>query len=378
MRRRLFWMCVAIAGPEFVLTAASGQLDTASRSVFAFSSVGFTQWTLRHAFFADMGGFHLIPKDGQGFPITGRHLFWLVQNKIVDFPNISTREIWDKSKQDSLGKIIVFFQIVYLAVQSVARAIQHLPITTLELSTLAIVVCSIMTSVLWMRKPVDVVTPIYLYTTYTMAGIHAVGGEPALEPWRETPLDFIDDLKPSWSLNVQTFMKMPVGPFERPLPRFGNDRLPHLKGKHKVMLCVATLIYAAIHLVGWNFVFPTRTEQLLWRISSSFIFGTTLVFWFIETACSWHRSGYWQRSYNHTFRPAQAEAAEETRMARLARKTSRTKTLPSKWEFWCIFPLAVIYAAARGYQIVEIFVGLRALPQATYEQVNWTHFLPHI
>ena len=384
MRRRLFWMCVAISGPEFVLTAAAGQLDTATQSVAAFHSLGYPQWTIRHAFFADMGGFCLIPvdsegKDSKGFPITGKHLFWLVKNGVIEYPDVSTKELWDKSKQATIGKLVACVQIFYLVVQSIARAIQRLAITTMELSALAIVVCSIMTSACWLYKPVDVSTSLKLRTNATIDEILALGGDAAMEePWKETPLDFVDDLKPSWSLNVQTFMHMPVEPFERPIPRLGNDRLPHLRGKHKVALCAATLAYASIHLAGWNFVFPTQTEQILWRLSSGFIFGTTLVFWMVETTCSWHRAGLWQRIFNRVLRPARAAAAEEARRARRAEKVPRTKELPLVWEFWCIFPLAVMYGAARGYQIVEVFLGLRALQQSAFETVDWTQFIPHV
>jgi len=55
-------------------------------------------------------------------------------------------------------------------------------------------------------------------------------------------MDFVDDLCPSWSLNIQTFMNMPLGPFERPMPRFGNDRLPYrLEQRQNTALCLATL-----------------------------------------------------------------------------------------------------------------------------------------
>lgn len=59
LRCRLKWMALAILGPEIVLTYAAGQWSRARHSVDAFHASGFKQWTMRLAFFADMGGFVL-------------------------------------------------------------------------------------------------------------------------------------------------------------------------------------------------------------------------------------------------------------------------------------------------------------------------------
>lgn len=86
--------------------------------------------------------------------------------------------------------------------------------------------------------------------------------------WKQTPLDFIDDLLPSWALNVQVLTKMPTVPQEQPLRRFGNDGFPNLKGWQEAILCVGTLLHASIHLFGGNYSFPSSTELLLWRLLS--------------------------------------------------------------------------------------------------------------
>ncbi len=44
--RRILWMGISIAGPEFVLTAAAGQWAAAKRSVGAFKSAGYGAWTM--------------------------------------------------------------------------------------------------------------------------------------------------------------------------------------------------------------------------------------------------------------------------------------------------------------------------------------------
>lgn len=367
-------MGLAIAGPEFVLTAASGQLNTAQESIKPFHELGYPQWTIRHGFFADMGGFLFIPRESKPFPITSKHLHWLVSRKYLPFPDMPLKEILDKSKQDTVAKLISCFQIGYLIVECIGRAGQQLEITTMEISALGIVVCSIATNLCWLRKPAEVMTPIRLYSQLSMEEILKDAGTSDLL-WKQTPLDFIDDLGPSWALNVQPFMKMPVGPHERPMPRFGNDRFPNLHGLQKALLCFVTLVYAAIHLAAWNFTFPTRIEGILWRASSMFIFVNTVAFWLCETAAVWHRKGRLQRLFYRVFDPARAEEAEFARKLNLSKR--EPKPLPLPWEFWTIAPLAVTYAAARGYQIVEAFVGLRSLEPSAYVNVSWTTYIPH-
>jgi hypothetical protein len=107
--RRLFWMGLAIAGPEFVLTYASGQWGAAKESVQLFRALGYPQWTLRYGFFADMGGFLFLPRDSNPFPITSKHLHWLVSKSYLTFPDVSSKELWDKSKQNTVAKVIARF-----------------------------------------------------------------------------------------------------------------------------------------------------------------------------------------------------------------------------------------------------------------------------
>ncbi|KUJ14219.1 uncharacterized protein LY89DRAFT_784208 [Mollisia scopiformis] len=331
---------------------------------------------MEHGFFADMGGFLLVPPDTVPFPATAKQIHWLIEHRYLPFPDVTSAELADKSKQDTVAKVVTCFQIGYLVLQCLGRAAQRLTVTTMELSALAIVVCSIMTSLCWLHKPSNVRIPIKLQLKISIERILREAGEIAATPYKQTPLDFIDDLCPSWSLNVQTFMNMPVAPFERPMSRLGNDRFPNLKGYQEAILCVATLVYASIHVMGWNFEFPTRAELILWRVCSMFLFGNTVAFWIFETSAAWYHIGRWQRFFCSIFWKSKLEDVEKARLAREAARVP--KILPLRAEFWSIFPLACTYAAARLYLIVEAFLGMRALNASAYSTVNWATYIPHV
>ncbi|KAL1650536.1 hypothetical protein SLS61_006002 [Didymella pomorum] len=361
-------------GPEFVLTYAAGQWSRAKWSVKTFKESGFQDWHMRQAFFADMGGFVFHAKDAKPFPLNATQLHWLIQHRYIDYPSVSRREIWDKSKQDTFTKVITAFQVSYLIIQCCARATQGLTITTLELNALAIVVCSLMTSYAWLHKPADVLSPLHIHSDYSLEDI--IGSR----DWDLTPLDHVDENGPAYSVNVQPFMKMPVIPPERPIQRIPNDRFPtNPYGVQEYLLCFATLLFTAIHVAGWNFDFPTALERTLWRVSSLLLFGITVAFWVFETIASWTRLGRWRTIWLYIFNRAGLER-HRIRMDRKATLTVKRKNteLPLPWEFATITPLAIVYGIARMYLITEAFMELRNVDASAYVNVEWTNFVPHV
>ncbi|KAF3011023.1 hypothetical protein E8E13_010914 [Curvularia kusanoi] len=372
--RRMLWMVLGIMGPEFVLTYAAGQWSRAKWSVKAFKELGYSDWHMRQAFFADMGGFVLHTKDAKPFPLNATQLHWLIRHKYIEYPGITKREVWDKSKQDTFTKVITAFQVSYLIIQCAARAAQRLTITTLELNALAIVVCSLMTSYAWLHKPADVHSPVHIYTSVRLEDI--IGNR----EWDLTPLDHVDENGPAYSVNVQPFMGMPVIPPERPIQRIPNDRFPtNPYGVQEYLLCFATLLFTAIHVAGWNFDFPTTLERTLWRVASLLLFGITVAFWVFETIASWTRLGRWQTIWLYLFNRAALER-HRNRMQRKVTLTVKRKNteLPLPWEFATITPLAILYGIARVYLIGEAFAELRNINATAYVNVEWTNFIPHV
>ncbi|OCK94430.1 uncharacterized protein K441DRAFT_721108 [Cenococcum geophilum 1.58] len=191
---------------------------SAKQSVDNFRASGCTkeEWTIYHAFYADSGGFVLQPSHSQPFPLTARQLHYLVQRKYVQLPNITCEEIWDKSKADGVTKCLAFFQAGWVVVQTIGRAIKHLPVTPFELSAVAL------------YKPLDVRTPTILYTSSTTVNILREGGEAANDPFLDTPLDFVEPkvyMSSKWSRHALYWICY-IGLQTRPLSRIPDNRNP--------------------------------------------------------------------------------------------------------------------------------------------------------
>src|SRR5712675_783601 len=80
-----------------------------------------------------------------------------------NFPRISKAEIEDKSKGDTLSKGFVVVQTSWFVTQCIARGVQRLPITELELVTLAFAVLNFVIYVLWWDKPLNVQCGVRVY-----------------------------------------------------------------------------------------------------------------------------------------------------------------------------------------------------------------------
>ena len=349
--RRARWLMFALLSPELVMLFACGQWASAQRSVTDMHSLGYKSWTMVHAFYADMGGFVLHPPDSTSFPITAKQVHYVVQQRYLPLPNITKKEIWDKSKADVFAKIVASFQAGWLVAQVIARGFQHLPVTLLELSTVALVTCTGATLFFWFNKPLNVETPTNLQLEFGIADILVRAGESAKAPFRDTPLDFIEP-------NVYTSSQMPLascwGVQERPLPRIPNDRDSRLHNLRIVLtVAIPTASFSLLHLIGWNFTFPTREEQLLWRwtcISMGIVLGIGC---FAE-ALSIVVDGYTTSS--------------------LTNLGGYKLRWPSNLLF---FIPGFLYFSARLIVIVEIVISLRRLPPGCFAVVQWSQLLPH-
>ena len=186
------------------------------------------------------------------------------------------------------------------------------------------------------------------------------------------------------------FVKLRCDNRERPLRCFPNDRFPDIDPLEKLALFCITTTYAAFHLIGWRFRFPTRLELLMWRLSSSLILGATIFWWVFETIAARHRFGRWDKyliwlRLKRNVPATEFEPDTERGMKRQdtihrldAFESEQKKSKPMlAWEVGLLMPVVFLYAAARTYMVMEALVGLRKLPVGVFKTFDIAQILPH-
>jgi hypothetical protein len=382
-------------GPEFVFQLALGQWTTARRSVADFKSSGYPHWSMQHAFLSDMGGFVLHAQDFVPFPLNAKQVHYLVAEGYIPYSAVGLDKniIGDKNKGDGMVRFLTACQILWFSVNCIGRAMQHLAITTLELTTLGFILCTLGTSFCWAHKPMDVGTAIVLKPNTTLRNILINAGDRAREPYKNTPLDFIDREHWSWSLywsywmNILRKFHIKFGVLQRPIDRIPDDNFPPITQPGSLtVLFIFHITYGAIHLGGWNFQFPTPIERTLWHAFTLVVLVSIVLTWMVQI-CAWHilpacrehrsvdREGpYSGLTPKSGFRGIVHTAAASLRNNSLGHDP--TLDVPLK----ALIPVTAAgacYCLARAYIFIESFVNLRALPQSAYSTINWFRFWPH-
>ena len=84
-------------------------------------------------------------------------------------PVITKAEIEDRSKGDVLSKGVAILQLAWFVISLLARFVQHLPTTLLEIDTLALAALTCIAYGLWLKKPKDVGLPCPVHLKVTAA-----------------------------------------------------------------------------------------------------------------------------------------------------------------------------------------------------------------
>ncbi|KFA66677.1 hypothetical protein S40285_09197 [Stachybotrys chlorohalonatus IBT 40285] len=215
--RRLRWGMVSIIAPDFLTLIAAAQWHSTKQNLRRIKELSRSEnWTMSHVFYANAGGM-LLPHfevqnqshkatgylletpDTDRFPVNTRSIHHLVSRGFVELPSTPQEEIQDKSNSDALGKGLTLLQCVWFVMQSVARAIEHLPLAPIELFTLAFIMSTAMTYYFWWQKPQHVGTATLLRCDVPVSSILMDAG---LEPdaaFENTPFDFIEKQEERYS-----------------------------------------------------------------------------------------------------------------------------------------------------------------------------------
>jgi len=153
--RRVELMVLALIAPEFVVLWAMRQWLVSRRLTEKYRALGH-RWTRSHGFLAVMGGFMLYEGGKASRILQGDELEFLSNSGAIIFPDITEKQIKDRSKGDGLTKTIVVIQTSWFILQCIARRVEHLPVTELEIATVAFAILNFATYWLWWDKPLNV------------------------------------------------------------------------------------------------------------------------------------------------------------------------------------------------------------------------------
>ncbi|PMD31518.1 hypothetical protein L207DRAFT_640790 [Hyaloscypha variabilis F] len=390
--------------------------------------------TNTHTFFANMGEFNLrictlsllqqdhnqgnptLPDNGSqaeitavavdkavaamnevSFPLTNWDDLVSYRTMFPDMKIPTEKEINDLSKADAFTKAFACIQSGWLIIQCIVRVSVGLPITQLELATMAFVVCALAMYLLWWHKPFGVESrtslTVIAYTDsdkkilanrlsnrYRSSIIHReslrpyfdeiLGGQSRRESiqrasdhelamhkaqmdhefykkdmtWDDFGDIFLNDFEYfSWEELVELGKALPIM-IQNILGNPDFAELPQEFTRTLALYAIGTL-FSALHLAAWNWEFPSSTVRKLWRIfaiTATVTGPATILFVFAL-------------------------------LVLLAFDINVSDTIMSRVFLFFIF----IYAASRIGLVVLIFYCFSSMPAGVYETVNWLQFLPH-
>ncbi|KAJ7881055.1 hypothetical protein B0H14DRAFT_2340616 [Mycena olivaceomarginata] len=179
LSNRMLLFVIALLVPEYILAWAIWQRLRAQKIAQKHKD---SNWTVTHGFFVIMGGFHLFEPLSRTPEETRQQL---QQASVADQPNPT--KIKDRGKSDSLAKSIVLIHTTWFLTQCIARGIQRLAITELEIVTGAYAMMNFVIYFFWWKKPLNIGCPVRVIDTNrqgeTPTTDRKLGGIQGRRPW---------------------------------------------------------------------------------------------------------------------------------------------------------------------------------------------------
>ena len=335
--------------------------------------------------------------------------------------------IAEKTKADYITKVVVIVQAGWFIAQCIARIIEGLPLTLLEIHVVSHVFIALLMYLCWFSKPYNALEPIVvtdqgaietasLFTiqmscqdnkklkcvqtdTLDVAALAqlkvnhfdapssstAALAEKAKQRFKKSGLQFNYYQDKKGAVKQQTTYLASMLPDVEGDPG-GKIRRSARKGKQTISQFVLDLLpsepwswwvlvlfvsFGAFHLSAWNTHFPTTIECWMWRVAGLVIVALPLdgiVFVVLFLVCKVISN--FLDSDDHPKRGAFLKS-----VFKLLNRLCGTLWLVSM--FVVILAFLLIVPLSRLYFVAESFASLRQPPEGTYQTVQWTQFWPH-
>lgn len=405
----MFWALIA---PEIVIMWAMRQFYGARRIRDAFRDAG---WTLTEGHFLQMGGF-VFSSNGNREVLSFSRFKDLLNRRRIQFPEVDRARIEDQSKGDAFSKLVAVFQTSWFIVQCISRAAQHLPLTQLELATVALAAVNALMYAFWWYKPQGVRCPIYVQSTsppLTDSLVDApMNGNRSRNAIDSSELQRPDALKGEgegkrrglnllprvsilrlmhnlvWRIDMgKTVTHVPMLYSIDPDADGDNTRF------YQIVITGAAVgtVFGSIHCIAWNFEFPTLIENVLWRASSLVVTVIPILLIITEVI------------YRLAFSSVKADGRESSMivdkdtsisptpqaiMKNVKQRRRKTSSLKSRvydlllkicGAIYILLSVTSVflYIVARIILLTEAAVSLRHLPHTALSAVQWAFSIPH-
>jgi hypothetical protein len=299
-----------------------------------------------------MGGF--VSRKGH-HPITTSKQLEDVAEYLTDICAIEVDDIKERSNGDALSKGVGLVQGLWFTTQCLARVHQHLPVTELEVATLAFVTVNIPVWLLWWDKPLDVQRPIPIgpKEDREMANNEPVDNQEAsivppgetglkgeAKRWQTSFLEgmagFLNGYYPDYHTRSYTSV-----------PSFWSTNGGNDKALYSFLIeCLVGTIFGVIHCMAWNADFPSTDEMWMWRSCSVLVAALPVIVGLITIAVAGD-------------------------ILDLHSAMGTIGALFSAFD-------TPAYIIARLFLIILPLIALRAPPPGALADVNWSVYIPHV
>ncbi|OCH84416.1 hypothetical protein OBBRIDRAFT_839717 [Obba rivulosa] len=349
---KVFYAFLMVLAPDIALTIALRDFLGARDVVYECNKHwdvqnGPNRWSMVEGFYACMKGFVLeksissdeessISLDGQNSLspdvekllspdkekssqrlLSSEDVIYLVKRDfITSKPYAHAIDV--RSKADRVSTIIACIQVLWLFVQCIARAIDDLPITTLEFGTVGYIAIACAIYALKWHKPQVVAIRIPISLCRGKSVESAIG-----------------------ALDSRGAVRGKDGSREDPAGSLGRMQVYFAW----LLCCMVGVGFDLWHCVAWNSFFPTHAEQQLWRVCAVL---SSVPYIPLVITLNLEQSSNERRKILHTLR----------------------------YSFIVLFGLMIIFT--RGFLFVEMLIGVRRMPEGVFGAVKWLDVFAHI
>lgn len=285
---------------------------------------------MTHAFFVIMGGFLFHDEKGPLHPLSPKNVVELVRRGHLVPP--TAEEISNQSKGDALSKGAAIVQTLWFVMQCITRRAESLPVTNLEVMTLAYTVMTVAMYIVWWHKPLNVSCAVRV----AVEDVEVEKADVYRSIW-----ELVFNYVIGWQDDYVDLRQ------RKRVPTFWAGRFDDVRIAVFIALLVA-MAFGAVHCIAWSSEFQSHLEQQLWRYSAIAIIivpvTLPLVFLFVLIGVA------------------------------LCMDTPSIAVLNGV----VYTPIAILYIIARLVLIILSFKSLSHLPLEAYQTPQWTTFIPHI